>query len=97
MFLVVFLSVLLLTQVLSDWSFLIPSAEAASLGVRPSAPSTMTFQQFLKEGQRSTAYHGPLIAPSARPLGPGKGALTNYATLPPNAEPATMKPITQAL
>jgi RHS repeat-associated protein len=93
------LGLLVLSQVLSNWSLLIqPTAYAAGPGVRPAAPSTMTFQQFLKAGQRSKAYHGPLIAPSARPSSKSnKGQPTNYTNLPPSTEPATMKPILQTL
>jgi len=85
---------LLLSQVLGNWGFLVKPAEAASAGVRPSAPASMTFQQYLKEGQQSKAYHGPLIRPAQKQT---TGQSTNYANLPPSAEPATMKPIIQAL
>jgi len=86
---------LLLSQVLGSWGFLVKPAEAASMGVRPSAPANMTFQQYLKEGQQSKAYHGPVIPPVRKQTATGPS--TNYANLPPSAEPATMQPITQAL
>ena len=76
---------LLLSQVLGNWGFLVKPAEAASLGVRPSAPASMTMQQYLKEGQQSKAYHGPLIPPARKQT---TGQSTNYAHLPPSAEPA---------
>src|SRR6266849_3809647 len=97
--LVLLLSLLLLSQVLSNWSFLIPPIEAASLGVLPSAPSTMTFQQFLKQGRNDKVYHGPLIRPTGMNAvpGPQQKHFTNYAQLPSGVEPATMKTFSQPL
>ena len=95
--LTLFLSLLVLTQVLSDWSFLAPLAFAADLGTRPGASSNMTFQQFMKQGRQDRAYHGPLRGQSAGSSQLKASHPANYATLPASAEPATMKPISIAL
>ncbi|GAC1568415.1 MAG: hypothetical protein NVS3B14_17570 [Ktedonobacteraceae bacterium] len=97
LFLTALLSILLLSQILSNWSFLIQPAEAASLGVRPSAPSQMTFQQFLKEGRQDKVYHGPLMHSAALPSSTRTQHALNNAPPLPSAEPATMKSITQVL
>ncbi len=87
------LSVLLLATFLESWAVPLPAAHASS--TLPSPPASMTFQQFLKEGRHDKVYHGPLtgtLPPSPKPQHP-----TDYAHLPPSAEPPTMKPIIQAL
>jgi len=59
----------------------------------------MTVSQFLKEGQRDKAYHGPLIRPGKPltvPLSP-RDKHPNLTQLPPGAEPASMKPISVPL
>ena len=64
-----------------------------------SAPATMTFDQFLKEGRQDSTYRGPVTFPSNVAPPPGKGSQhnTDYSNLPPSAEPASMQPITSAL
>ena len=90
---------LLLSEVLGNWGFLAKPVEAASAGVRPSAPASMTVQKFLKEGRNDQVYHGPLMRPQKAPTLPAatRGHGTNTANLPPSAEPATMKAMTQSL
>src|SRR6266566_1238253 len=90
---------LLLSEVLGNWGFLAKPVEAASAGVRPSAPASMTVQKFLKEGRNDQVYHGPLMRPQKAPTLPAatRGHGTNTANPPPSAEPATMKAMTQPL
>ena len=61
----------------------------------------MTFNQFVKEGRQDSTYRGPLLLPSPSQVSPppGKGTrhVTDYAHLPPSAEPATMQPLTAPL
>jgi hypothetical protein len=98
--LVALLSLLLCSNLLSDWSFLARPADAAglgTLGILPSASSKMTFQQFLQEGRQEKVSHGRQPSSSKPPAGPQPQHTTNYAKLLPSAEPATMKPLTQAL
>ena len=94
------LGLLMLSQMLSNWSLLIqPAAYAAGLGTPASAPSNMTFQQFLKQGRADKVYHGPLIRPADKNAVPGSAQkhFTDYSQLPPSAEPATMKTFSQPL
>jgi len=91
------LLLLLAAQFIGMWPFAALVVFAAS---KPrSIPGHLTLQQFLQEGQRSQAPHGPFIFPTTpahNTLAPGEH-LTNYATLPPSAEPPTMKPLTVTL
>ncbi len=91
------LGLLVFTGLLSDWSLLVKPVMAASFGIRPSAPASNTFQQFLNEGQQSKASHGPLTYSGTLSKVPQPQNPTRYANLPPSAEPPTMQPITQAL
>src|SRR5947209_9798298 len=84
-----FLGFLLGTNLLSNWAFMIKVASAASTGPLPGAPASMTFQQFLTEGNPSKAYQGSFRRPAdqhhqQRPEGrPGQTAAqrgtTHYA------------------
>lgn len=88
--------VVVLSGVIGGTSLLIRSL-AAGPDTLPGAPSNLTFDQFLQQGQRDKAYHGPLILPGTIPNGPAPKHSTDYANLPPTAEPPTMKPLTQDL
>jgi len=90
---------LLLSEVLGNWGFLAKPVEAASAGVRPSAPASMTMQQFLKQGRPGSGQGGPFVFPRTGPRMPfsSKEQLTDYSHLPPSAEPVTMQPIHQTL
>ncbi|MGH2495901.1 MAG: hypothetical protein ACRDIV_14485, partial [Ktedonobacteraceae bacterium] len=52
------LSLLLLSQALNDWSFLIKPAYAASDGTLASLTGGLTYQQFASEGRPNNVYHG---------------------------------------
>lgn len=67
LFFSLFLCLLLLAQLLGNWGLLVTPAYAASAGTRPSAPASMTFQKFLKEGRQDKVYHGPLVRPQHVP------------------------------
>ncbi len=90
---------LLLSQVLGNWGFLVKPAEAASAGAPPSAPASMTMQQFLKEGHNDHVYRGPVQPPPGpAPMPKSTSAhTTDYAHLPPSAEPPTMSPLSHGL
>lgn len=91
------LLIVVLSGVIGGWSSGVFSSHAA--GPLKSAPASMTFQQFLNEGRHTRVSHGSSIRRSAVTPPPGKGAhrFTDYATLPPSAEPATMQPLTAPL
>ncbi len=90
---------LLLAQTLGNWGLLVTPALAASMHVRPSAPASLTYQHFLKQGRPGSGSHGPLSHPHTLPPLPGahNAHTANYAQLPPSAEPPTMQPISQPL
>ena len=96
--LVLTLSILLISQMLSNWSLLIqPAAYAADIQMAHSTPGSFSFQQYLKSGpQHSPVKSGP---PSPYPQPPKQtpnpGA--KPAPPPPSAEPPTMKAINQSL
>src|SRR5258706_8577403 len=93
------LCLLLLAQLLGSWGLLVTPASAASIQVRPSAPASMTYQQFLKQGRPGSGSHAPLSHPHTLPPLPGahNAHSANYAKLPPSAEPPTMQPLSQPL
>ncbi len=86
---------LLLSQVLGNWGFLVKPAEAASASTPTSAPASLTFQKFLQLSHRSP--HS--VQPKRYPPVPGSSQehTADYAHLPPSVEPASMKPISQVL
>jgi RHS repeat-associated protein len=88
------LSILLFASFLQGWMNPGPTASASS---RPhSTPPSFTFQKYLSQGQHPTAVKSG--APSPYPQPPHQATKPGApSTLPPSAEPATMKPITQAL
>jgi hypothetical protein len=55
---------IVLERILYALCFLAHPASAASAGILPSAPASMTFQQFLKEGRQDHVYRGPIQPPS---------------------------------
>ncbi len=93
------LLIVVLSGVIGGWSTGLFSSHAA--GPLTSAPASMTFAQFVKEGRQDSTYRGPLILPAPSQVSPppGKGTrhYTDYAHLPPSAEPATMQPISADL
>lgn len=97
----VLLSALLLLVVLSGviggWSTGLFSSHAA--GPLPSAPASMTFAQYLKQGRNDGVYRGPVKFPHGVPAvqKPNGATATSSAQFPPSAEPATMKPLSQVL
>lgn len=90
---------LLLAQTLGNWGFLVTPTYAASIHVRPSAPASLTYQQFLKQGRPGSGLPAQLSHPHTLPPLPGaqNAHTANYAQLPPSAEPPTMQPISQPL
>lgn len=97
-FLLLVLNFLLLsTALLGDLFISASSAFAASHPHSP--PATMTFQQFLKQGQHDHAYHGSFIRPHTPPPPPKSlhSHTPTYSQLPPSAEPPKMKPFTITL
>ncbi len=92
------LSLLVLSQVLSNWRVLIqPTAYAADVQLAHSTPGNFSFQQYLKsEPQHNPVKKGP---PSPYPQPPkSKSSAAATPTPPvPSAEPLTMKPISQPL
>lgn len=98
----VVLVLFLLAGLLGNLATAMP-VQASAGGKGPTMPpppvSHMTVSQFLKEGQRDKAYHGPLIRPGKPltvPLSP-RDKHPNLTQLPPGAEPASMKPISVPL
>ncbi len=93
------LLIVVLSGVIGGWSSGVFSSHAAD--PLPSAPAGMTFDQFVQEGRQDSTYRGPLILPSPSQVSPppGKGTqhFTDYAHLPPSAEPATMQSLTAPL
>ena len=96
MSLVLFLSLLLLSEVMGNGSFLVTLTYAASTSFSAGKPASLTFQQFLQMGGNNTFYHGPLVRQASFP-NPHNPHVMNTANLPPSAEPVTMKPISQSL
>src|SRR5579859_2998365 len=90
----VFVTLLLLSQIVSNWSFLFKPTYASS-----SPTGGLTYQQFASEGRPNNVYHGPAIIPANSPsrLKQSKGPFTDYSKLPPSAEPPTMQPISMPL
>ncbi len=95
--LVLLLSLLLLSQVLSNWSLLIQPAYAANTLAARNTPPSFTFQQYLKQGPQHTPVKSGPPSPYPQPpkQTPNPGA--KPATPTPSAEPATMAPINQPL
>jgi RHS repeat-associated protein len=91
-FWITLLPLIILSGILLNWTLLMPAAFATP-AASYSAPGHNTLQQFLHLGQRSKAYHGPLVRPPVQTTSQ-TGASPKS---PPSAEPPTMKPITQAL
>ena len=85
---------LLLSQVLGNWGFLVKPAEAASASTPRSTPPSFTFQQYLKQGPQHAAV--PAGPPSPYPQ-PPKSSSAKAVTPKPSAEPPTMQPISQPL
>jgi len=91
------LLLVVLSGVIGGWSTGLFSSHAA--GPLPGAPASMTFAQYLKQGRNDGVYRGPIKFPHGVPaVQVPKGATApSSAQFPPSAEPATMKPISQAL
>ena len=88
-------SLLLLSQVLSNWSFLIKPGYASNVQAAHTTPPSFTYQNYLKqEPKHPTVKGGP---PSPYPQPPTQTTSAQLTTLPPSAEPATMAPINQPL
>src|SRR5579885_2177798 len=88
------LCLLLLAQLLSQWSLLTKPAYAAASTPVHSTPPSLTFAQYLKDSSHtSPPRKGP---PSPYPQ-PPKHTQSQPITPPPAAEPATMKPINAPL
>src|SRR5579883_2832330 len=87
---------IVLSGLLLNWTLLIPAAFAAP-AASYSVPGHNTFQQFVSEGQRSKASHGPFVRPSSEraALRPQANAKQNNPL--PSAEPANMKDQTYLL
>lgn len=77
----VFVSLFLLSQILSNWSFLFKPTLANS-----SSTGGLTYQQYASEGRPNNIYHGPAIIPANSPSRhkPPKGPFTDYSKLPPS-------------
>ena len=98
--LLIFLSILLLTGVLGDWSFRVKPVYAASTGAQTdTSQNGLTFQQFVSEGRPDHAYHGYPIIPANSPsrVKTPKGAAVRQVNPLPSAEPPRMKPIALSL
>lgn len=87
---------LLLSQLSGNASFLATPAYASSTNFSAGKPANLTFQQFLKMRRNDGFYHGPPVRPASYPK-PHNPSAINTAKMLPSAEPATMKPISQAL
>jgi hypothetical protein len=96
LFLVLFLGFLLLSEMLGNGGFLVTPAHATSTSFSAGKPASLTFQQFLKMGSNPHYYHGAPVRSSSFP-NPHNPHVMNTASLPPSAEPVTMKPISQVL
>ena len=92
--LTLFLSLLVLTQVLEGWSLLVQPAYAAANQAARSTPPSFTFQQYLKQGPQPAAPRKGTPSPYPQPARNTKAA---PLTVKPSAEPASMKPISQSL
>jgi hypothetical protein len=93
-----FLSLLLLTSILSGWGF----AKAYAFAGPPHAkatPGSLTFQKFLQLSKQPASKRAPFVRPQKTPPMPVETHATpaDYTHLPPSAEPATMKPVSLAL
>ncbi len=86
------LLLLLLAQMLGNNVFVVPHALAA--GKPTDVPASFTAQQFLHLTNKPVHFGKPLFYP---PVPKTKGPSTDYAHLPPSAEPPTMKPISETL
>jgi hypothetical protein len=93
----VLLCVVILSGVIGGWSTGVFTSHAA--GPLPSAPASMTFQQFLQQGSAGPGRSGPFVFPRTGPQMPfsSKEQLTDFSHLPPSAQPVTMQPIQQTL
>lgn len=87
-----------LSCALYNWMVCPSSAESQlpTLFLHRSKPASLTFQQFLKMRCNDGFYHGPPVRPASYPK-PHNPSAINTAKMLPSAEPATMKPISQAL
>lgn len=87
------LCMLLLSGIVGGWTASVFLSRAAS----NDGPG-LTFQQFLTQGRPAAPAKATFVPPQHVPAVPtSSGAATDYAHLPPGAEPATMKPISQVL
>lgn len=96
LFLIFFLSLLLLSEMMGNGGLLVAPAYATSTSFSAGKPASLTFQQFLKMKSNPNSYHGALVRSSSFPK-PHNPHVMNTTTLPPSAEPVTMKPISQGL
>lgn len=91
----VLLILLLLSQVLSDWSLFSTPGYASTIQSGHDTPPSFTYQQYLKQRPKpALVKSGP---PSPYPQPPKPPAGSKPATRPPSAEPATMQPLKQPL
>ncbi len=83
-----FLPFIVLSGILVNWAFLAGQVYAAPLA-GSSQPGHNTFQQFVKEGQKSKAPYSAFAFPAPKkPLKPG-----GMTPPKPSVEPPTMKPL----
>lgn len=91
----ILLSLLLLSQVLSNWSLFIRPGYASNVQAAHTIPPSFTYQQYLKQEPKHPAVKGGPPSPYPQPSKQTTG--TQTTTRPPSAEPATMQPINQPL
>ncbi len=89
------LLIVVLSGVIGGWSSGVFSSHAA--GPLPSAPASMTFQQFLKKGTHQQVKRSGPPAPYPQPPRRTSKQLATTSSFPSSAEPATMQPINQPL
>src|SRR6266849_5420094 len=87
-FLVLFLGLLLLSQVLENGSFLVKPAYADSLARPASTPPGFPYQQYLNQGPQHTLVKSGAPSPYPQPPKQTTKAGTTSTLPPPSAEPA---------
>lgn len=91
----VLVSLLLLSQVLSNWSLFSRPGYASSIQSGHETPPSFTYQQYLKQAPKPPVVKsGP---PSPYPQPPKQTTGGKPATRPPDAEPPTMQALNQSL
>ena len=91
-----FLPFIILSSILLNWAFLVPSAQAAP-DTSLSTPGHNTHQQFVSEGNRSKADQGAFVRPTAERAAQKLQTNAKQNQPLPPAEPATMKDQTYLL